>query len=129
MDFTPSISPQLRLMETALFRDAPLGLRERMLALPLSSRIELDPRSGLLFINFEGLAVNSEQDIADIEAEVERRVKPLGRRVQVVVNYDHFSILPDLMDAYAAMVQRLTQRYYDKVTRYAASSFVKARLG
>jgi hypothetical protein len=27
------------------------------------------------------------------------------------------------------MVQRLTQRYYDKVTRYAASSFVKARLG
>ncbi|WP_280152869.1 acyl CoA:acetate/3-ketoacid CoA transferase [Piscinibacter sp. XHJ-5] len=128
MEFTPAISAQLRLMETALFREATLDLRERMLALPLSSRIELDPRSGLLFINFEGLAVNSEQDVADIEAEVERRVKPLGHRVQVVVNYDHFSILPDLMDAYAAMVQRLTRRYYDKVTRYAASGFVKARL-
>jgi propionate CoA-transferase len=128
MEFTPAISPQLRLMESALFREATLDLRERMLALPLASRIELDPRSGLLFINFEGLAVNSEHDIADIEAEVERRVKPLGHRVQVVVNYDHFSILPDLMDAYTAMVQRLTQRYYDKVTRYAANSFVKARL-
>jgi propionate CoA-transferase len=55
-------------------------------------------------------------------------VGSLGRRVQVVVNYDHFSIRPELMDDYSAMVQRLTERYYDKVTRYAASSFVKARL-
>jgi len=27
------------------------------------------------------------------------------------------------------MVQRLTQRYYEHVTRYAASGFVRARLG
>ena len=46
----------------------------------------------------------------------------------MVVNYDHFSIRPELMDAYAAMVQRLTERYYGRVTRYAASGFVKARL-
>jgi propionate CoA-transferase len=45
-----------------------------------------------------------------------------------VVNYDHFSIRPQLMDAYSEMVQRLTERYYDKVTRYAASGFLKARL-
>ena len=32
------------------------------------------------------------------------------------------------MDAYSAMVQRLSERYYSKVTRYAASSFIKARL-
>ena len=49
--------------------------------------------------------------------------------MNVIVNYDHFSIRPDLMDAYSAMVQRLTDRYYARVTRYAASGFVKARLG
>jgi len=46
----------------------------------------------------------------------------------VVVNYDHFSIRPELIDAYAAMVDRLSGRYYQRVTRYAASGFLKARL-
>jgi len=128
MDFTPAISPQLRLMDASLFADAAMNLRERMLALPLARRIDYDARGNVLFVNFEGLAVDSEQDIAEIESEVSQRVAPLGRRVDVVVNYDHFSIRPELMDAYSAMVQRLSERYYDRVTRYAASSFVKARL-
>jgi propionate CoA-transferase len=128
MDFTPAISPQLRLMDEGLFGEAPLDLRKRMLAVPLAQRFEYDAPGNVLFIDFEGLAVESEQDIADIEHEVERRVGPLGRRVQAVVNYDHFSIRPQLMDAYSEMVGRLTERYYDKVTRYAASGFLKARL-
>ena len=128
MDFAPAISRQLRLMEPVLFADAPMILRERMLTLPLAERIDFDQRSQMLFINFEGLSVDSAQDIDAIESEVSRRVSPLNRRVDVVVNYDHFSIRPDLMDAYSAMVQGLTDRYYERVTRYAASSFVKARL-
>ena len=128
MDFVPAISPDLRLMDPALFSDGPMGLRQRMLTLPLAQRIDHDPRSRLLFINFEGLAVETEQDIEEIETEVARRVEPLGGRVDVVVNYDHFSIRPELMDAYAAMVRRLGERYYGKVTRYAASGFLKARL-
>ena len=128
MDFTPTISPQLKLMDASLFADAPMNLRERMLTLPLAQRIEFDTRSKILFINFEGLAVDSAQDIEEIETEVARCVEPLGARVNVVVNYDHFSIRPELMDAYSAMVQRLGDRYYARVTRYAASGFVKARL-
>ena len=128
MEFTPMISPHLRQMESSLFTDAPMNLRQRMLALPLAQRIELDAQGKVLFINFEGLAVDSGSDIEQIEAEVARRVAPLGARVNVVVNYDHFSIRPELMDAYSAMVQRLTQRYYEHVTRYAASGFVRARL-
>jgi len=128
MDFTPAISPDLKLMEASLFIDAPMNLRERMLRLPLAERIEFDRRSKILFINFEGLAVESVQDIAEIETEVARCAEPLGMRVNVVVNYDHFSIRPELMDAYSEMVQRLTARYYARVTRYAASGFVKARL-
>ncbi|MDO9314091.1 MAG: acyl CoA:acetate/3-ketoacid CoA transferase [Burkholderiaceae bacterium] len=128
MGFKPAISPQLRLMDPALFADAPMNLRERMLALPISQRIDFDERSQMLFINFEGLAVDSALDIDAIEAEVERRVSPLNKRVDVVVNYDHFSIRPELMEAYSLMVQRLADRYYAGVRRYAASGFVKARL-
>ena len=126
MDFVPAISPQLKLMDPALFADGPMGLRERMLMQPLAERIELDPRSLVLFINFEGLAVDSPEDIAEIEAEVSARLAPLGRKVPVVVNYDHFSIAPKLMDDYQAMVQRLAERYYAQVTRYGTSGFLKA---
>jgi len=128
MDFAPAISPQLKLMDERLFADTAMNLRERMLRQPLAERIDFNERSAMLFINFEGLAVETLQDIEEIEAEVSRRCAPLGTRVDVVVNYDHFSIRPDLMDAYAAMVKRLSDRYYARVTRYAASGFVKARL-
>jgi propionate CoA-transferase len=128
MDFTPSISPQLKLMDEALFGQAPVGLRERMLAVPIARRFEYDASGNVLFIDFEGLDVDTEATITAIEHEVVTRVGGLDRRVRVVVNYDHFSIRPELMDAYSAMVQRVTERYYDKVTRYAASGFLKARL-
>lgn len=128
MDFHPAISPELRLMDASLFAEAPMNLRTRMLALPLSRRIDFDERGQMLFVNFEGLSITSAQDIADIESEVTGKVLPLRKRVDVIVNYDHFSIRPELIDDYSAMVNRLTERHYAQVTRYAASSFVKARL-
>ena len=128
MDFHPAISLELRLMDASLFADAPMNLRRRMLTLPLAQRIDFDERGQMLFVNFEGLNITSAQDIADIESEVTSKVLPLGKRVDVIVNYDHFSIRPELIDEYGAMVSRLTERFYAQVTRYAASSFVKARL-
>ncbi|MBX3604055.1 MAG: malonate decarboxylase subunit alpha [Piscinibacter sp.] len=128
MAFTPSISPQLRTMDTRLFEEAALDLRERMLAVPLEERLELDAARRLLFIDFEGLAVTGAGDIEAIERAVDELLRPLGERVDVVVNYDHFSIPAELMDAYSEMVQRLAARHYGRVTRYAASGFVKARL-
>jgi propionate CoA-transferase len=128
MAFVPAISPHLRPMDARLFGEAAIGLRERMLAVPLADRIELDPASRMLFIDFAGLAVDRAEDIDAIEDEITRRVAALGERVRVVVNYDHFSIRPELLDRYAAMVQRLTERCYASVTRYAASGFLKARL-
>lgn len=128
MEFLPSISPQLRTMDARLFGEAALQLRERMLAVPLAQRLELDPQRRMLFIDFEGLAVTTPGDIDAIERAVAGLLEPLGERVDAVVNYDHFSIPAELMDAYSAMVQRLAARYYGRVTRYAASGFVKARL-
>jgi propionate CoA-transferase len=128
MDFMPTISPQLRLMDTALFSDDTIGLRERLLATPLAQRCELDREHRLLFINFEGLAVDRPSDIADIEDHLTALLAPLGHRVAVVVNYDSCSILPPLIDDYSAMVKRLTDRFYSRVTRYGTGGFLKAKL-
>ena len=48
-----------------------MNLRERMLALPLAERIEYDARSNVLFVNFEGLVVDSARDIDEIETVVD----------------------------------------------------------
>lgn len=132
MDFMPAISAQLKLMDAALFAPEPMGLRERLLATPLAQRFELDREHRLLFINFEGLAIDSLADIAEVEQMVKALLTPLVRspdeRVVVVVNYDSFSILPALVEEYSAMVKRLTERFYSRVTRYGTGGFLKARL-
>jgi propionate CoA-transferase len=53
----------------------------------------------------------------------------VGRKVYVIVNYDNFTILPDVMDDYAAMVHYLVEHYYSGVTRYTTSGFLRAKLG
>jgi propionate CoA-transferase len=132
MEFRPAISPHLRLMEASLFLPDAIGLRQRLLEKPLAERLELDREHRLLFINFEGLAVDSERDIDEIELAVRHLLEPVvtdsSQRVAVVANYDNFSILPGLVDAYSAMVERLTNRFYSRVTRYGTGGFLKARL-
>ena len=107
-------------------------MRERLLATPLPKRFELDADHHRLFINFEGLGIDTAADIADIEALVSALLEPVVRRdedrVTVVVNYDNFSILPTLIDDYSAMVKRLAARFYAQVTRYGTGGFLKAKL-
>ena len=57
------------------------------------------------------------------------RVAPLGRRVDVVVNYDHSAILPDVLDAYSEMVRGLVDQHYASVARYTTSGFLRMKLG
>jgi propionate CoA-transferase len=132
MDFMPLISPELKLMDAAIFDAPTLGLRERLLERPLAERFELDREHRLLFINFEGLAIESKQDIAEIERMANHLLEPVVRmpeeRVAVVVNYDNFSILAGLVEDYSAMVTRLTERFYSRVTRYGTGGFLKAKL-
>ena len=132
MDFVPVISPDLKLMDSLLFATGRMGLRDRLLATPLAQRFELDRDQRVLYINCEGLAIDSLRDIVDVEQMIEGLLAPVvqspAQRVAVVVNYDSFTILPTLVDAYSAMVKRLTARYYSRVTRYGSGGFLKARL-
>jgi len=128
MAFRPHLSASAGAMETSLFNDAPLGLRDRILATPLADRFDLDTAHNTLYIDFSGLAINSAAQIDAIERDVEARLGSLHTRVAAVVNYDHFSIAPELVDPYAVMVNRLTTRFYSRVTRYGTGGFLKARL-
>ena len=129
MDFKPSISADLKLMDARIFAPSPMNWRVDFLARPLEQRLVYDGHQGLFFVNFEGFEVTDAATIDRICEMVAERLAPLGRKVPAVINYDNFSIAPDLMDQYVAAVDQLSQRYYSKVTRYAHSTFMRASLG
>ncbi len=129
MDFVPVIRGTPRLMEAAIFREEPMDLRSRMLTIPLASRFAYDDQRNVLFINFERLAVRTLADVEAIRREVEAHVAPIGHRVYGIVNYDNFELAPEVEDAYVAMVKGLVETYYDGVSRYTTSGFLRAKLG
>jgi propionate CoA-transferase len=129
MEFEPIVRGAPRTMDAAIFADEPMGLRDRMIAIPLSSRFAYDDEQNILFINFERLKVATKADVDAIEREVDAHLKPIGHRVYAIVNYDHFELAPDVEDDYAAMVRGLVDRYYDGVSRYTTSGFLRAKLG
>ena len=129
MGFQPRISPQLRVMDARIFGDGPMGLRDLLLEQPLEQRLSYDPAKNRFFLNFEGLTVRSHADIARIRTAVSGKLEPLGKKVFAIVNYDNFSISPELLQEYMDMVREVVQRYYGGVTRYTTSAFLRARLG
>jgi propionate CoA-transferase len=129
MEFVPLVSPRLSLMDSRIFADCPMGLREDLLRLPLDQRLNYDRSRNLFFLNFEGLVVRTKGDIERIREAVDSRLGPIGRKVAAVVNYDNFSISPELLDPYVEMVRSIVERYYLDVTRYTTSAFIRARLG
>jgi propionate CoA-transferase len=129
MDFEPRISPHLKRMDAALFIDGSIGLRRRMVEIPLDKRLTYDRRQNLFFVNFEGLNIRGESQIGEIRAHIDRILGPLGRKVLAIVNYDNFSIAPELLDTYIEMVRDVVTRYYAGVTRYTTSTFMRAKLG
>jgi propionate CoA-transferase len=129
MDFAPVIERTPTTMSADLFADAPMGLRERLLQRPLQSRFALDPGNATLYVDFEHLRIRNGADIEAVRHEVEEVLAGVGRRVDVVVNYDHFELAPELDAPWAVMVGALVQRHYARVTRYSASGFLRAKLG
>jgi propionate CoA-transferase len=129
MDFKPVIRGEPVLMDAAIFRPEPIGLRERMLAVPLSQRLAYDSEHNILFLNFERLSVRNSADVRAIESEIERRLAEIGHKVYGIVNYDHFDLAPEVEDEYAAMVKGLVENHYFGVSRYSTSGFLRAKLG
>ncbi len=129
MDFRPAVRQPLRRMDGRIFRPEPMGLKDDLLRLPLAARLTYHPDDNLFFVNLEGYAVKTLQDVEAIRAAVEERLRPLGRQVYAIVNYDNFSIAPDLLDAYTDMVKAVVDKYYCGVSRYTTSAFLRMKLG
>jgi hypothetical protein len=105
MDFKPIIREEPDVMDVRIFRHEPMGLRDDLLSIPLDQRFTYDPQQNLFFVNFERFSLHNRAEIRAIVKTVEEKLAPLGHRVYAIVNYDNFSILPELLDEYSAAVR------------------------
>ncbi|MFN7547659.1 MAG: acyl CoA:acetate/3-ketoacid CoA transferase [Pseudomonadota bacterium] len=129
MGFAPVVERPPRPMDASVFGDGPMGLRARLLMLPLADRFGYDPASRTFHVNFERLSIRTRDDVEAVRREIEARLEPLGHKVYGVVNYDHFTLDPEVEDDWAAMVRELVDRHYLAVTRYTTSGFLRSKLG
>jgi propionate CoA-transferase len=128
MEFRP-IMKNVRLMDERIFKTLSMELKDDLLSVPINDRLTYDPATNIFYVNFEGLAVRTPGDIEAIRLRVSEICAPLGKRVKTIVNYDNFSIAPELEDEYIRMVQYVVSTYYCDVTRYTTSAFLRMKLG
>jgi propionate CoA-transferase len=118
-----------RSMDARIFQNEPMGLRRALLRLPVEQRFTYDPEEDLFFVNLEGYEIKTLDDAEEIRRQVTKHLTPLGRKTYAVVNYDNFTIDPDLLDPYTDIIKDLMDRFYSGVTRYTTSAFLRMKLG
>jgi propionate CoA-transferase len=128
MDFAPIVrDPQP--MDARIFQPEIMGLRDDLLELPLESRYIYDPEQNLVFVNFEGFSVRTMDQVIRVGQVARERLRDAPGKVYAIVNYDNFTILPELIEPYSKMVKELMNEKYSGVTRYTTSAFLRAKLG
>ncbi|MGO2133357.1 MAG: hypothetical protein ACTH3D_10755 [Halomonas sp.] len=85
-----------------------------------------DNRGGLFLAKMH---VRTLADIAEIRARIEAVLAPLGHKIDVVVNYDQTMIEDMLAHDWENVVGYLEAHFYNRVTHYSTSAFLRRKLG
>jgi propionate CoA-transferase len=128
MPFAPEVRDSIE-MDSSIFRPEPMGLRSRFLDIHIDDRISYDADKNTLFLDFAGMRVRNEADLAAIKKAVDATLGPLGKRVYSIVNYDRFVADDDIIAEYLDLVKYVEEKYYISVSRYTNSGFLRLKLG
>jgi propionate CoA-transferase len=124
----PHIAPDLREMDAGIFTDAPLGLGNRS-PLTLDERVDYRADDDVVFINFEGLILETLAEAEELAEFLGRSLRSIGRRVNLIVNYDNFELGRAAAPRFFEMVRQHERRYFSSSTRYSTDAFLRRKLG
>jgi propionate CoA-transferase len=114
-------------MDFRIFRKGLMELR-RVSPIPLEDRVRYDPEENVAYVNFEGLTLDTDAEVAQLADFLDERFAALGRHVHVIVNYDNFALAPAATEAFSAMVARNDERYFASSTRHSTNAFFRRQL-
>jgi propionate CoA-transferase len=128
MGFTPLIAPDLREMDPRIFRAEPMGLSRHSLV-DLAERLVHHAEDNVLYLNLEGLHLDTAERAAELATYVDGRLAGFGQRVHAVVNYDNVELGPAAEDTFLAMIRDSTEKYFLSATHYSTNAFFRHQLG
>ena len=126
MDFRPVIR-KVAPMDPRLFRDAAMGIRGEFLLKELKTRVRYEEARNLLRLNFNGLEIDSLEDIDNIHKVVEEVCAAARKKVNTVIDYNAFKVNDQLMGDYLKMGAEIIETYYRKVARFTTNHEDSAR--
>ncbi|WP_051203190.1 acyl CoA:acetate/3-ketoacid CoA transferase [Hugenholtzia roseola] len=124
MAFLPQIAPDLKQMDSRLFAPALMKLR-REEKLDFSNRVHYNASNNTLFLNLEGISLFTAADVPPLQAYLVSEYDKIGRKFNIVVNYDNFFIGKDAEPAYFEILKHNTEKYFLSATRYSTNAFFR----
>jgi propionate CoA-transferase len=127
MAFRPVIPDNIRSMDARIFLDGKMGLDESS-PMSLDDRLSYDAENNVVYANFEGMNIGTEEEADKLADYLNRYFSKLGRKAHVVVNYDNFVLSPAARDTFFAMVKHNEDCYFLSSTRYSTDAFFRHQL-
>lgn len=128
MEFKPIIPEHIRIMDLNIFQDQRMNLKYQSL-IPMEDRLRYHPQENILYVNFEGLNIETVEDVQALQSYLTPAMDSIGRKVKVIVNYDNFNLNPAAADAFFAMVRSNQEKYFLSHSRYSTNAFFRHQLG
>ncbi|MDD9909432.1 MAG: acyl CoA:acetate/3-ketoacid CoA transferase [Ahrensia sp.] len=128
MAFAPIVRDP-KLMDDAIFRPAPMRLRSHMLNMEIEERLFYDEDRNILFVNLSGLEIENDDDLQDFAVPFRLYLQGLGRKIDLISNYDGISIAPRMASKFADFLSTTENEFYRTATRYTTSAFLRQKLG
>lgn len=128
MAFTPIIDNP-KLMDARLFKTGRMDLKRQLLDIPIAERLYYDADQNIVFVNFSGLEITTDEQLAQLDTELNTWFSAIGRKVNLVSNYDGISIAPRLANKFTNLISQLQYDYYLTACRYTTSAFLRQKLG
>lgn len=128
MDFKPIINNP-KMMDKKLFDTNSMKLRKTLLDIPLLDRFVYDEANNIVYSNMSGLDIENSEELGEFADAANEFFKSLGKKVNIISNYDGVSISPRLASSFANLLTQLEYDYYLTATRYTTSAFLRQKLG
>ncbi len=128
MDFEPVVN-QPKLMDSRLFETRSMKLRKQLLDIPLMDRFVYDELNDIVYSNMSGLDIENSEELGNFSDAANAFFSQLGKKVNIISNYDGVSISPRLASRFANVLSQLEYDYYLTSTAYTTSAFLRQKLG
>lgn len=131
MDFLPSISEDLKVMDPRIFIDDKMNVMAELFG-SLEARCVYHEPDHTMFLELFGITIDTEEDIKWIVEGLREILAPLVEKrgkINMIINYDGFDIRKGLEDKYSDAVAEFEKNLYKSVKRFAGTAFRRAKLG